>query len=116
MTCYESTFIIKQDVSTQVMSEIIDNFASLVEKFGGILVKKEYWGLRTLAYTIKKNRKGHYVMLAIESDKSDIIKNLERMYNIDEKIIRHLTVKVDSLDGEPSIMMHTTKRDTEIAE
>lgn len=107
MACYESTFIVRQDVSTQGVTEIVGQCIAAVEKFGGVVVKQEYWGLRQLAYAIKRNRRGHYVMLGIKSSVPALVRKLEEMYNLNENIIRRLTVKVESIDPEPSIMMCT---------
>lgn len=109
MACYESTFVIRQDVLVQDVNDIASQIAGSIEKFGGTIVKKEYWGLRSLAYVIKKNRRGHYVMFGvrIDGDVSDFVKNLERVYSVNEDIIRYLTVRVDDVDSNPSIMMRS---------
>jgi small subunit ribosomal protein S6 len=104
MGFYECTFIVRQDVSIQEANRVADRFANMVVSGGGQVVKKEYWGLRTLAYEIKKNKKGHYVMLGIKAEPA-IVKELERTLKINEDIIKYLTVKCDTLDDKPSFMM-----------
>lgn len=101
---YESTFILRQDISAHDVHKVADKFVEILNKSGGELVKKEYWGLRNLAYHIKKNKKGHYVMLGI-SAASSAVKELERNYKINEDVIKFLTIKVDQLDESPSHMM-----------
>lgn len=104
MVLYESTFIVRQDIPAQDVHKKIDYFAKLVEETGGEVVKREYWGLRSLSYVINKNKKGHYVMLGIKSG-SGSIAELERKLKINEDVLRYLTVKVESISQEPSPMM-----------
>ena len=102
---YENTFIVRQDVPAQDVHKKIDYFTKLVEETGGEVVKKEYWGLRSLSYVINKNKKGHYVMLGIKCNANSITE-LERKLKINEDVLRYLTVKVDAISQEPSPMMH----------
>jgi small subunit ribosomal protein S6 len=104
MALYESTFILRQDIPAHDVHKIADKFIEIATKFGSELIKKEYWGLRTLAYIIKKNKKGHYVMLGLSAP-ATAIKELERNYKINEDVIKFLTIKVDHLDDSPSFMM-----------
>lgn len=101
---YESTFILRQDISAHDVHKVADKFIETVSQAGGELIKKEYWGLRNLAYYIKKNKKGHYVMLGLSSSPA-AIKELERNFKINEDVIKFLTIKVDKLDEAPSHMM-----------
>jgi small subunit ribosomal protein S6 len=112
MSFYESTFVTRQDVSRTDVNKLVDTFAEIIRNAGGKIVKHEYWGLRNLAYRIKKNRKGHYVMLAIDAPHA-AIKELERNMGLHEDIIRHLTVHVDSIEEGPSPMMQKSGRDDE---
>ncbi len=104
MELYESVFIARQDISSMELEKIIDKYIKLIEDDGGKLINKENWGLRNLAYKIKNNRKGNYVLMNIES-KGTTIKELERVFRIDEDIIRFLNIKVKSFSEEPSIIM-----------
>lgn len=106
MQLYECTFIMRQDIPSQEVHKISDNHSDVVKKMGGEILKKEYWGLRNLAYEISKNKKGHYVMLGLKAN-SDIIEELKRNSKINENVIKFLTLKVDKIDDEPSIMMQT---------
>ena len=112
MPLYESTFVTRQDLSRQDVNKIVDTFTDIVKQNGGKVVKHEYWGLRNLAYRIKKNRKGHYVMLAIDAS-HEAVKELERNIHLHEDVIRNLTVHVDSIEEGPSAMMQKGDRDDE---
>ena len=104
MRLYESVIIARQDVSTAQVETMTDEFTAIIEKTGGSIHKKEYWGLRSLAYRIKKNRKGHYVMLNLESD-SETLNEYERILSLNEDILRFMTISIDEVDAEPSVMM-----------
>jgi small subunit ribosomal protein S6 len=101
MPLYESTFIVRQDISTQEVDKITENFSKVVNDFKGKVVKKEYWGLMSLAYKVKKSKKGHYVLMGIDSPVA-AIDELNRLYKISEDVIRSLTVKVEEISKEPS--------------
>ena len=94
MALYENVFIARQDVPTTQVETLTNQFAELVTGMGGTVSKKEYWGLRSLTYRIKKNRKGHYTLLNIDAP-SAAVKEMERTMSINEDIIRFLTVRVD---------------------
>lgn len=105
MPLYESTFIARQDLSRQDVAKLADQYSAIVTESGGKVVKSEYWGLRTLAYKINKTRKGHYTMLGIDAAPA-ALKEMERNMRINESVIRTLTVRVDELDAEPSVMLN----------
>lgn len=102
MAFYESTFIVRQDVSTQEVEKITENFSKIVSDNKGKVVKKEYWGLQNLAYKVRKNKKGHYIALYLDIANTD---ELTRQYKLSEDVIRSLTVKVDNISKDPSPMM-----------
>ena len=104
MALYENVFIARQDVPQTQVETLTNQFAEIVTGLGGTVSKKEYWGLRSLTYRIKKNRKGHYTLLNIDAP-SAAIKELERTMSINEDIIRFLTVRVDELEEAPSAIM-----------
>lgn len=110
MPSYEITFITRQDISTQDVEKLTDVFANLFKDMGGEIVKREYWGLRNLAYLIRKNRKGHYVMLGVNAS-AESIKEFTRKCLLNEDIIRHLIVKVDSFDSGVSAILQEDKYD-----
>src|SRR4029078_3278128 len=104
MALYEYVFIARQDVPATQVETLDKQFAELVAAQGGTVSKKEYWGLRSLTYRIKKNRKGHYTLLNIDAPE-DAIKKLERTMWINEDIIRFLTVRVDDLEEATSAIL-----------
>ncbi|MBI2739550.1 MAG: 30S ribosomal protein S6 [Rhodospirillales bacterium] len=104
MALYENVFIARQDVPTTQVEALTTQFSELVTGLGGTVSKKEYWGLRSLTYRIKKNRKGHYTLLNIDAPAA-AVKELERTMSINEDIIRFLTVRVDELEEGPSAIM-----------
>ena len=104
MALYENVFIARQDVPATQVETLTNQFAELVTGQGGTVSKKEYWGLRSLTFRIKKNRKGHYTLLNIDAP-SAAVKELERTMSINEDIIRYLTVRVDALEEGPSAVM-----------
>jgi small subunit ribosomal protein S6 len=104
MALYENVFIARQDVPATQVETLTNQFSELVTAQGGTVSKKEYWGLRSLAFRIKKNRKGHYTLLNIDAP-SAAVKELERTMSINEDIIRFLTVRVDTLEEGPSAVM-----------
>lgn len=108
MPLYESTFIARQDLSRQDITKLTESMSAIVAQGGGKVVKDEYWGLRNLAYKIKKSRKGHYVMLAIDAP-APAVKEMERNLRHNEDVIRLLTIRVDALEDGPSAMMQQSR-------
>src|SRR5437764_11275856 len=104
MALYENVFIARQDVPATQVETLTNQFTELVTAQGGTVSKKEYWGLRSLAFRMKKNRKGHYTLLNIDGPPA-AVKELERTMSINEDIIRFLTVRVDALEEGPSAVM-----------
>jgi len=104
MALYENVFIARQDVPATQVETLTNQFAELVTAQGGTVQKKEYWGLRSLTFRIKKNRKGHYTLLNLDATPA-AVKELERTMSINEDIIRFLTVRVDALEEGPSAVM-----------
>jgi small subunit ribosomal protein S6 len=112
MALYESVFIARQDVSSSQVDGIADTLQKVIEDNGGQVAKREYWGLRNLAYKIKKNRKGHYALFNIDAP-ADALREYERTMKLNEDILRYMTIKVDELDPEPSVVMQNKGRDRE---
>ena len=106
MAFYENVFIARQDVSTTQVEALTEQFNTLIEANGGKVTKKEYWGLKSLSFRIKKNRKGHYMLLNIEAPAA-AVHELERNMRISEDVIRYLTVRVENLEEGPSAMMQS---------
>lgn len=110
MPLYEHVFLARQDVSTQAVDTMIEQFKTIIESNGGKVAKIENWGLKTLAYRVKKNRKAHYALLNIDAP-APAVAELERQESINEDILRFLTVKVDALEEGPSAMLQKRDRD-----
>jgi len=106
---YEHVFIARQDVSSAQVEGLTEAFKTIITENGGSVGKTEYWGLRTLQYKIKKNRKGHYVLMNVDAP-FPAVAELERQEKINEDIIRTMTIKVDELDENPSAMMQSKDR------
>ena len=104
MSFYECVIIARQDISGTQAEALIETFAATISEQGGNVTKREYWGLKNLAYRIKKNRKGHYALLNIDGP-SAAVKELERTMAINEDILRFMTVRVDELEEGPSAAM-----------
>lgn len=109
MALYEHLLIARQDISAQQVDALATHLKTIVEGEGGKVEKQEYWGLRSLAYRIKKNRKGHYVLLNINSP-ARAVQELERQLKINEDVLRFLTVKVDQFEQSSS---NKSRRDAE---
>lgn len=95
MTNYESVIIARQDLGASQVQDIVNNLGDVIKAQGGEVVRVDNWGLKNLAYRIKKNRKGYYVLLNISAP-ATAISEFERVMRINEDIIRYMTVKVDS--------------------
>ncbi len=108
MPLYEHVFIARQDVSGAQVDELVEAFTGVVENGGGKVVGIESWGLRNLAYRIKKNRKGHYVMMNLDAP-SDAVLELERQQRIHDDVLRYLTLRVDEHEEGPSVIMQGRK-------
>lgn len=112
MAYYEHVLITRQDISPQQAETLNEELKALIEGQGGHIAKIEYWGLRNLMYRIKKNRKGHYSLLAIDAP-SDAVKEMERQLSINEDVLRYLTLRVDELDLELSPVLARRDRERE---
>ncbi|MFQ5971040.1 MAG: 30S ribosomal protein S6 [Alphaproteobacteria bacterium] len=116
MPLYEHVFIARQDASAAQVEGMVEAFSGIVEQSGGRITKKENWGLKTMAYRIKKNRKGHYVLLNIDAP-SETVQELERNQRLHEDVLRYMTIRVDVHEEGPSIMMQGKRdRDSRRAE
>ena len=104
MALYESTFIARPEISGQQAEALAERFAGIITEKGGTVEKTEYWGLKSLAYRIKKHRKGHYIMFNLDAP-SAAVKEMERNMSLDEDVLRILTIRVKQLEEGPSAMM-----------
>jgi small subunit ribosomal protein S6 len=101
---YENVFISRQDLAPQQAEALATTFTEVVTAQGGTVAKTEYWGLRNLTYSIKKNRKGHFTLLNLDAPAAAIAE-LERQMRLHEDVLRFLTVRVDALEEGPSAML-----------
>ncbi len=104
MPLYETVFIARNDVTQQQVELVADEIGTELEAEGGAVKKREYWGLRGLAYRIKKNRKGHYMLLTMDA-RSAFINEMERKLGLNEDILRFMTIRIETLDEAPSAIL-----------
>lgn len=104
MAFYENVFIARQDISTAQVEALVAQFSEIIKGQGGEVTKTEQWGLRNLAYRIKKNKKGHYVLMNIQAS-GNAVAELERNMRIHEDILRYLTIRVEKLEEGQSAML-----------
>ena len=112
MPLYENVFIARQDISGAQVDALADQFTQLIADNGGEVKKRENWGLRNLAYRIKKNRKGHYMLLGLEA-KPASVKEMERQLGLNEDVLRFMTIRVDAIDEAPSAILSRKSDDRE---
>ncbi len=109
MPLYEHVFLVRQDASNSQVEALTKEFSDLVENNGGKIARSEYWGLKQLAYKIKKNRKAHYTMLNIDAPHAAVAE-MERQMGISTDILRFMTLKVETHETEPTAMMRKDDR------
>jgi small subunit ribosomal protein S6 len=112
MPFYEHVFLARQDLATAQVEALTETFSKIIADGNGAVASHEYWGLRSLAYRIAKNRKAHYVMLNIDAP-APAIAEMERQVALNEDIIRYMTVRIDALPTEPSAMTKRGERERE---
>jgi small subunit ribosomal protein S6 len=110
MAYYENIFIARQEISPAQVDALVEKFTGIVTEGGGTVTKKEYWGLRSLSYRMKKNRKAHYVLLNLDAPPA-AVKELERNEGLDEDVLRFITVRVEALEEGQSAMMRRDRDD-----
>lgn len=104
MALYEHVFIARQDVSQQQVEALTEQYSTVIKENGGSVGKTEYWGLRNLAFKVKKNRKGHYTLMNIDAPHAAVAE-MERQMGISDDVIRFLTIRVEEHETDPSAMM-----------
>ncbi len=110
MPLYEHVYMARQDLSQQQVEELTAQYKGVLEGLGGKVAKVEYWGVKSLTYRIRKNRKAHFTLLNVEGPPA-ALSEVERQQRISEDVLRALTVRVDELEAGPSAMMRTVDRD-----
>ena len=110
MPLYEHIFMARQDVTPQQVETMVDQYRGVIEQNGGAIEKTEMWGVKSLAYRIKKNRKAHFTMFNVNAP-AQAVAEMERQMRINEDILRFMTIRVEELETEPSVMMQKRDRD-----
>ncbi len=110
MPLYEHVYLARPDLSAQQVEELTAQLASVIGQMGGKITKSEYWGLKSLAYRIRKNRKAHMTLLNVDAPAA-ALNEIERQERLNEDVLRYLTVRVEALEDGPSAMMRKSDRD-----
>jgi small subunit ribosomal protein S6 len=110
MSLYEHIFLARQDLSTQQVDALTEQFKAVIEQAGGKVAKVESWGLKSLTYRIRKNRKAYFTLLNVDASPAALTE-VERQERISEDVLRWLTIKVDALEEGPSAMLQKRDRD-----
>jgi small subunit ribosomal protein S6 len=110
MALYEHVFLARQDVTPAQVEGFVDQFKSVIEQNGGQVEKTEMWGIKSLAYRIKKNRKAHFTMFNLNAPPAAVAE-MERQMRINEDILRFMTIRVETFEEGPSVMMQKRERD-----
>lgn len=110
MPYYEHIFMARQDVAGQQVEGLIEAYKAVIEERGGTVPKTEYWGVKSLAYRIRKNRKAHFALMNIDAPPAAVAE-MERQQRINEDVLRALTVRVEALEEGPSAMLQKRERD-----
>ena len=110
MPLYEHVFIARQDLSPQQVEELTAQYKGIIEGLGGKIAKSEYWGIKSLSFRIRKNRKAHFTLMNVEAPPA-ALGEIERQERINEDVLRAMTVRVEELEAGPSAMMRKADRD-----
>jgi len=112
MPLYEHVVLARQDLSAQQVEEISAQLKGVIEQMGGKVTKTEQWGVKSLAYRLRKNRKAHFTFLNVDAPPA-VINEIERQERLNEDVLRYLTVRVEEHEQGPSAMMRKADRDRE---
>lgn len=110
MPLYEHVYLARQDASTQQVEELTTQLKGVIEGLGGTISKNEYWGVKSLAYRLRKNRKAHFTLLNVNGPPA-AINEIERLERLNEDVLRYLTIRVEEHEEGPSAMMRRVERD-----
>jgi len=110
MPLYEHVFLTRQDVSNAQVENLTKQYSKIITDAQGKIARSEYWGLKPLAYKIKKSRKAHFTMLHIDAA-PEAVSEMERKMRLSTDVLRFMTIKVDAFESEPSVMMRKNDRD-----
>ncbi len=112
MPLYETVVIARSEITQAQADAVADAVTAQLEADGGAVKKREYWGLRSLAYRIKKNRKGHYMLLGLEAPPPAVLE-MERQLTLNEDVLRFMTIRIDEISEEPSVILSRKSDDRE---
>jgi small subunit ribosomal protein S6 len=112
MPLYEHVYLARQDLSAQQVEELSNQLSAVIGQLGGKVAKTEYWGVKSLTYRIRKNRKAHMTLFNLDAPPA-AINEIERQERLNEDVLRYLTIRVDELEEGPSAMMRKADRDRE---
>jgi small subunit ribosomal protein S6 len=110
MPLYEHVYLARQDLSAQQVEELSAQYKGVIEQMGGKVAKSEYWGVKTLTYRMRKNRKAHFTLMNVDAPPAALAE-IERQQRINEDVLRNLTIRVEEHEAEPSAMMRKADRD-----
>jgi len=110
MPLYEHVYLARQDASAQQVEELTAQLKSVVEGLGGLITKTEYWGVKSLSYRLRKNRKAHFTLMNLNAPPA-AINEIERLERLNEDVLRYLTIRVEEHEEGPSAMMRRAERD-----
>ena len=110
MPLYEHVFLARQDVSAQQVEELTTQLTGVIEQLGGKVTKLEQWGVKSLSYRVRKNRKAHFTFMNVDAP-SAALSEIERQERLNEDVLRYLTIRVDEHEEGPSAMMRKSDRD-----
>jgi small subunit ribosomal protein S6 len=110
MPLYEHVYLARQDASAQQVEELTGQLKGVIENLGGTIKKTEYWGVKSLSYRLRKNRKAHFTLMDIDAP-PPAINEIERLERLNEDVLRYLTIRVDAHEEGPSAMMRRAERD-----
>lgn len=110
MPLYEHVYLARQDASAQQVEDLTAQIKGVVEQMGGKVTKAEYWGVKSLSYRLRKNRKAHFTLLNLDAPPA-AINEIERQERINEDVLRYMTVRVEELEEGPSAMLRKSDRD-----
>jgi small subunit ribosomal protein S6 len=110
MPLYEHVFLARQDVSAQQVEELTAQLSGVIEQLGGKVTKLEQWGVKSLSYRVRKNRKAHFTFMNVDAPPA-ALSEIERQERLNEDVLRYLTIRVDAHEEGPSAMMRKSDRD-----
>ena len=110
MPLYEHVYLARQDTSAQQVEELTAHLKTVVEGLGGSVAKTEYWGVKSLAYRLRKNRKAHFTLMNLDAPPA-AVNEIERLERLNEDVLRYLTIRVEEHEEGPSAMMRRAERD-----